>query len=323
MRSPAAPCGPVAIGEVLKLIRSTLPATIEIRHSIGSRALVMGNTTQMHQILMNLCTNAAHAMEKDAGVLTLTVADTSIRRSDAPGLPEVTPGHYVEITVSDTGCGMSPETIEALFDPYFTTKEQGKGTGLGLSVVHGIVESYGGAIRVESTPGEGSTFRVYLPATRLRRSGEEPETTNAPTGTEHILLVDDEPPILQMGSRMLEGLGYTVTTTRNGIEALHLFQAHPDRFDLVITDLAMPRMNGDKLASQIAAIRPAIPILLCTGYSDHISPEQFEQIGIRGVAYKPIVRAELAATVRTVLDEAATPRGKPPALLRVRRRPLK
>jgi signal transduction histidine kinase/CheY-like chemotaxis protein len=287
--------------EVLQFIRSAIPTSIEIRKDIQSESLIMGNATQIHQVLMNLCTNAAHAMEESGGVLEVSLKDTMIdKKKLSIGMQ---PGDYIEIKVSDTGVGVAPEIADSIFDPYFTTKGPGEGTGMGLSVVHGVIDSYGGKITVDSQLGKGTTFTIYLPVTKKRTSPKEYVPEKLPSGTEHILLVDDEAPIARMGSQILGCLGYLVTARTSSIEALELFKVKPNDFDLVVTDMSMPNLTGEKLAVELMKIRPDIPVILCTGYSRKISEETASGIGIKAFAYKPVVKADLAKTVRKVLDE--------------------
>lgn len=290
--------------EVLQFIRSTIPTTIEIKQDIRSDAVIMANTTQLHQVLMNLCTNAAHAMEEGGGVLEVVLNDQKIDRHDLS--IGMAPGDYIKFEVSDTGVGIPAETIGSIFEPYFTTKAPGEGTGMGLAMVHGIVESYGGKIDVQSRLGKGTAFSIYLPVTRKRSALGEYLPEQLPTGTEHILFVDDEAPIAKMGSQILGRLGYRVTTLTSSVEALELFRSKPGDFDLVISDMTMPNMTGDELAMELIAFRSNIPVILCTGYSKKISDESVTDIGIKAFAYKPIVKADLAKTVRKVLDEAKT-----------------
>ncbi|MGD9368460.1 MAG: response regulator [Desulfobacteraceae bacterium] len=210
---------------------------------------------------------------------------------------------YVEIKVSDTGVGIAPEIIGSIFDPYFTTKEPGEGTGMGLAIAHGVVESYGGKITVDSRLGKGTTFTIYLPVTSKRAAHSAYLPEQLPSGTEHILFVDDEYPLIKLGSQALGRLGYSVTARTSSIEALELFRVKPHTFDLVITDMTMPNLTGDKLAAELMKIRHDIPIILCTGYSQRISEETALEIGIKAFVYKPMVRADLARTVRKVLDK--------------------
>jgi PAS domain S-box-containing protein len=291
------------VKEVLKFIRSSIPTTIEIKRSIETDSLVMGNATQVHQVLMNLCTNSAHAMEKEGGILEVTLKDIAIDNSVNRQMLDLEPGNYIEIKVSDTGLGIAPEIIGSIFEPYFTTKGPGEGTGLGLSVVHGIIESCGGKITVDSKLEKGTTFTIYLPITGDRRAHRPYASEALPFGTERILFVDDEAALSKMGSQILESLGYSVTARISSFEALELFKTMPDKFDLVITDTTMPNMTGDKLAVELMKIRPDIPVMLCTGYSKRISDETASEIGIKAFAYKPIIKADLAKTVRKVLDE--------------------
>jgi PAS domain S-box-containing protein len=290
--------------EVLKFIRSSIPATIEIQQNVASDSLVMGNATQIHQIFMNICTNAAQAMEEEGGTLRIELGDVCIEENSVvANTLGLKPGNYVRAAVSDTGTGIPPDIIDVIFEPYFTTKEPGEGTGMGLAMVHGIIESYSGKITVESTPGKGSVFTVYFPVTR-RSADQQPHVSEElPTGRERILYVDDESAIARMATMALEGLGYTVTARTSSVEALALFNFKPDDFDLVITDMTMPNITGDKLAVEVMRTRTAIPVILCTGYSKKISSDEAMALGIRALINKPIGRAELAKTVRKVLDE--------------------
>ena len=289
--------------EALKFIRSSIPTTIEIKQTIESDSLIMGNATQVHQILMNLFTNAAHAMEDKGGILEFSLKDVVMDRGVNRKNLDLSPGNYIKIKVSDTGAGIAPEIIGSIFDPYFTTKGPGEGTGMGLAMVHGIIESYGGKISVDSKPGHGALFTIYLPATRKRQEHRPYQAETLPTGTERILFVDDEASIAKMGSQALERLGYTVSIRTSSIEALELFRTKPNDFDLVITDMTMPNMTGTQLAVELMKIRPDIPVILCTGFGKKISDDSIATIGIRAVAYKPIVKADLAKTVRKVLDD--------------------
>ncbi|MGD8834346.1 MAG: PAS domain S-box protein [Desulfobacteraceae bacterium] len=298
---------PIQVGtitkEVLKFIRSTIPTSIEIKPNIGSDSLVMGNSTQIHQIIMNICTNAAHAMDETGGILEVGLKDVKINKASKLFKKGLNTGNYLEIRVSDTGGGIPPNVIDSIFEPYFTTKAQGEGTGMGLSVVQGIVESCNGKITVESKPGDGTTFRVYLPITKKQGIQQAYDYEQLPSGTEHILFVDDEAPIANIGRQALERLGYQVTTRTSSVEALKLFQAKPDAFDLVVTDFTMPNMTGDLLTTELMAIRPDIPVILCTGYSNKLSEDRAMEIGIRAFLYKPIVKAKISKTIRKVLDE--------------------
>ena len=292
------------VKESLKLLRSTLPSDIEIKEDIAKDVgVVNADPTQMHQVIMNLCTNAGHAMQKDGGVLTVGLANVELDDIAAAQYLDMSPGRYLRVTVSDTGYGMTSDVKDHIFDPYFTTKEKGVGTGLGLSVAHGIVKNHNGEITVYSEPGKGSTFHVYLPL--IQEEAIKPEIDEqAPilTGNERILFIDDEKALVDLGTQMLESLGYKVTTRTSSIEALELFKAQPDQFDLVITDMTMPKMTGDHLAKELMKIRPDIPIIICTGHSGRISEEKASSLSIRKFVMKPIVMSDIAKTVREVLD---------------------
>jgi CheY-like chemotaxis protein len=293
--------------EALRMMRSTLPTSIDIRQEIGRCSPVMADPTQIHQVVMNLCTNAFHAMEGDGGTLSVGLEDVFLEESDVRVFTGLDPGHYVNLSVSDTGQGIPPEIIDSIFDPYFTTKETGKGTGMGLAVVHGIVRSRGGDIAVKSTPAGGTRFDIYLPMARKSTEiGQAASTSRTIGGNERILLVDDEPAIATMLSQMLARLGYAVTAHTRSTDALSQFRTHPEAFDLVITDMAMPAMTGEKLASEIMGIRPDIPVILCTGHSERVSEESARQIGIRAFVMKPVAKRELAEAVRTALDAPGT-----------------
>ena len=292
------------VEEALKLLRATLPTTIEIKKDLVKKSdIVHADPTQIHQVVMNLCTNAGHAMQDDGGVLTAELANVELDDLEAARHLDLTAGSYLRLTVSDTGHGMSPEIIERIFDPYFTTKDTGEGTGLGLSVAQGIVKTHGGTITVYSEMGKGTTFHVYLPIIDEAEEAEKEESKGPlPTGSERILFIDDEDVLVEIGSQMLEQLGYEVVTKKSSIEALELFRAEPDRFDLVITDMTMPHMTGDKLARELMKIRPDIPVILCTGHSRLVSEAKAKEIGIRAFVMKPLVMRNLAETVRKVLD---------------------
>ncbi len=291
------------VKEVLKFMRASLPSTIEIRMNIASNSgLVLADPVQIHQVLMNLCTNAHHAMREKGGVLDVQLTSVDLGQEYAAVHPGLKPGPYVKISVKDTGHGMDEATMMKIFDPYFTTKEKGVGTGLGLALVHSIVQKHGGAVTVASEPGKGSAFDLYFPVIRKETvpKGRVPE--EMPTGQERILLVDDDQVLLEVGKKMLEHLGYSVESVTGSMDALALFTADPLRYDLVVTDMTMPTMTGDKLAVELMRIREDIPIVLCTGYSERIIAESARAIGIKAFVMKPILIGELARTVRDVLD---------------------
>ena len=291
------------VKEALKLIRSTISTTIEIIQDINPDCgVVKADPTQIHQIVMNLATNAYHAMEETGGELKVSLKEVELGEYDII-TPDMTPGVYACLIVADTGVGMDKILTNKIFDPFFTTKEVGKGTGMGLSVVHGIVISMGGTIHVYSEPGKGTQFHVYLPV--IKSAAEKPKIqTQVPIqgGTEQILLVDDEEAILSMEKRMLERLGYQVTSRTSSLEALEAFRSNPDKFDMIITDMAMPNMPGDKLSVELIKIRPDIPVLLCTGFSEAMSVEKAASLGIKGFLLKPIIMKDLAQKIREVLD---------------------
>jgi PAS domain S-box-containing protein len=289
--------------EVMKFLRSSIPTSIELKHNLESKSFVMADPTQIYQVIMNLCTNAAQAMEVSGGILEFALSDVTVG-AGRPGEPKtLSPGKYLKMTVSDTGTGIAEKDLDAIFDPYFTTKGPGEGTGLGLAVVHGVAKGLKGEITVQSEIGKGSVFTIYLPIARTQPiADQEYEREDLPSGTERILFVDDEPAIVSIALQTLERLGYTVTTRVSSGEALDLFRSHPDRFDLVITDMTMPKMTGDKLAGELIAIRPDVPVILCTGYNAKMSEEKAKGLGIKAFVMKPLVKKDLANTVRKVLD---------------------
>ena len=291
------------IKEALKLLRASIPSTIEIGRNVQSNALVMGDSTQIHQIIINLCTNAAHAMEDKGGILTVSLSDAELDSKFISNHPELKPGPYIRLTVTDTGHGMLPDVLEKIFIPFFTTKEKGAGTGMGLSVVHGIVNSHGGTIYADSEPGKGSSFEVFLPVIERRLKPEGRIEQPMPTGTERILFIDDEPAIVNMCKQILASLGYDVVTRTSSIEALELFMAQTDRFDLVITDMTMPQMTGENLARELFRIRPDIPVILCTGFSARMDENKAMAMGIQAFISKPILKREIAEAIRAVLDD--------------------
>jgi PAS domain S-box-containing protein len=292
------------IKETIKLLRASLPSTIDIKQHIGANmGTVMTDPTHVNQILMNLCTNAAHAMGENGGILDVSLEKVGNGTDVGVRFAGLSPGPHLKLTVSDNGHGMTPEVKERIFDPYFTTKEKGEGTGLGLAMVHGIVKSHGGTITVYSEPEMGSTFHVYLPIMETETDQDMGTEETVPTGSERILFVDDEQPIVDIAKQMVEQLGYTVVTKTSSLEALEVFRTKPDEFDLVITDMTMPNMTGEELANELMFIRPDIPIILCTGFSRRVSEKKAKAMGIQAFILKPILRQELAETIRRVLDE--------------------
>ncbi len=293
------------IKEAMKLIRSSLPRSIEIRQYIENvPELIEGDPTQIHQVVMNLCTNAEHAMREKGGVLDIKMGRVDVDEEMATLHHDLHPGSYVRLQVTDTGYGIEPAILERIFDPYFTTKGVGKGTGLGLAVVQGIVHKHGGAVHVESEPGKGTTFQVFFPVIEgEKKEIKEKREAPLPTGTERILFIDDEEVLAKIGKKILEPLGYKVTIRTSSTEALELIRAKPGYFDLVITDMTMPNMTGEQLSREVMKIRPELPIILCTGFSHIISEEKAREIGIHGFAMKPLGIKDLAEIVRRVLDQ--------------------
>jgi PAS domain S-box-containing protein len=292
----------LAIQEPLKLLRASIPSTINIRQEIRSTSMTLADPTQIHQVLMNLSTNAAHAMCEKGGILTIELSDFIFSSPLEAPHQDMSPGSYVKLSIIDTGSGMDPEVVERIFDPFFTTKTAGEGTGLGLSVVHGIVKSHNGFITVESEKGKGSVFNVFLPKTKddCRIIGEADLTI--PGGHERILVVDDEDTLIEMEKRVLEKLGYTVTPKADSREALLAFKKESDKFDLVITDQTMPHMTGIDLANELISLRPDIPIVLCTGFSEKVNADSAKAMGIRAFLMKPFTIEEIAKTVRIALS---------------------
>ncbi|MCA9473333.1 MAG: response regulator [Nitrospirales bacterium] len=288
--------------EALKLLRATIPSTIEIRQNIFSQATIMADSTQIHQVIVNLCTNAEYAMRESGGLLDLTLEDMEVKEPMAERF-DIKPGPYVRLTVKDSGPGMPPDVVERMFDPFFTTKPTGEGSGMGLAVVHGIVTTHGGTIQVESAPGIGTKIDIYLPTIHTAIWDVFSTKASIPNGKESILFVDDEETIVRLGQELLTHLGYTVTVRTNSVDALDLFRSDPQQFDLVITDQTMPTMPGDALARELLRIRPELPIILCTGFSHIVSAEKAKAIGIRGYLMKPLAIRDLAPIVRHVLDE--------------------
>jgi len=289
--------------EVLRLIKASLPATIEIKQNIRAPGkTVLADPTSIHQVIMNLCTNAAHAMKEKGGVLKVSLDEISIDEEDLLLSQTLEGGRYIELEVSDTGYGIDPSIIDRIFDPYFTTKNINEGTGLGLAVVHGIIKDCGGTIRVASEPGKGSVFQVYLPEIETVEIEKE-ALTAVKGGTERILFVDDEKSIVSGVSQMLEALGYTVIATTNSQEAFEMFRRGPEKFDLVITDHTMPGLTGAELAKEIFSVKPGIPVILCTGFSDVINEQKAKSMGIREFFMKPVTKKKLAGVIRNVLND--------------------
>jgi len=293
------------VKEAMQMLRASIPSTIYIQVNVTREATtVMANVSHIHQLVMNLCTNAAQAMRGRGGILSVDLENVYINQGC---VLDLVPGSYVRLSVRDTGMGIEASIISRIFDPFFTTKKVGEGTGLGLSVVYGIVKTYGGAVTVESELGKGTVFQVYLPVTTNIREKEENEQAPLPRGKEHILLVDDEKELVDIGERMLKSLGYAVSRGAYADEALDLFRQDPLRYDLLITDMTMPGMTGLALAAEIRNIRPSMPIALCTGCSEWVNEDEVKRLGLGEVAMKPLSKSDLAHLVRRSLDNRGAP----------------
>ena len=291
------------VNEVLRLLRATIPSTIEIKKNISAKCgNIMADATQMHQVIMNICTNAAQAMEEKGGVLQVDLDEVELSRADLIDEPERKPGKYVRLNIRDTGDGIDSAIIDRIFDPYFTTKGFGKGSGMGLAVVLGIIRSHEGLIRVDSRPGQGTAFEVFFPRLASADNPQNGDAGRLLPGSEHILFVDDEECLVGFGEKFLKRLGYRVTGKTSSIEALEMLRANPDDFDLVVTDQTMPNMAGDDLAREIMKIRPDMPVILCTGFSSKIDQVKAAEIGIKEFIMKPVDIVKLGNVIRQVLD---------------------
>jgi signal transduction histidine kinase/CheY-like chemotaxis protein len=293
----------VILKEALKLLRASLSTAIEIRVTVDEECgPILADASQMHQVLMNLCTNAAHAMKENGGLLEVSLLPVSVDEVLVRTHPSLHPGTYLCLKVRDTGHGMSAITMDRIFEPFFTTKQLGEGTGLGLSVVHGIVLKHGGDIWVDSELGGGTTFTIFLPQVSEEMPAGCTDDTPVPTGSERVMFVDDEAEIVRMGSKMLVKLGYRVAAFTDSTEALAAFRIHPDEFDLVITDQNMPRVTGAMLAKELIRIRPDVPIILMTGFSEVVTAENFKHLGISEFLMKPLSARVLSNAIRGIMD---------------------
>ncbi len=298
----------ILLKEAVKFLRASIPTTIEIHQNVKEEYCnIIADPTQMHQVIMNLCTNATHAMKNAVGTLKIELANIKLTKDEIPNYPDLKPGPYVKLTVSDTGHGIEPAHIQRIFDPFFTTKSKDEGTGLGLSVVYGIVKSHDGAITVYSEPEKGTSFSVYLPRIIYAETREVDTDKPIIGGKERILFVDDETPLVKLGTRMLSSLGYEVTGITSSEEALDMFLAEPQSFDLVITDMTLPKMTGIDLSREILKIRPDIPIIICSGFREPSTEEQVKSLGIRAYCMKPLTKKELSRVVRETLDGEGKP----------------
>ncbi|MBN2108115.1 MAG: PAS domain S-box protein [Deltaproteobacteria bacterium] len=300
-RRPVDMC--MIVNEAVKLLRALVPTTIDLKTSVPADAhIVEADPTRIHQVIINLCTNAAQAMEAGGGVLEIEVSSMQIDARNQGRYPDIAPGRYVRLKVRDTGPGIDPQCMQRIFDPFFTTKEIGRGTGMGLAVAHGIVKDHGGSITAHSRPGKGATFYVLIPHVAgeiVEKSEAPPEIQRGGGGT--VLLIDDEEMLVDLGTAILKTLGYSVVSSASSPEALKIFTADPQSFDAVITDFTMPYLTGYELAQEFLRIRADIPIILCTGFSSQISEEQAQAAGIRAFVMKPYNMREIAATLQAVL----------------------
>jgi signal transduction histidine kinase len=290
--------------EALKLLRSSIPSSIEINHEIVSGAKALADPSQVHQIIMNLCTNSFHAMEDKGGILDISLKEKDLHAGDLSAESPLTPGKYLILRVADTGEGMRREVMQRVFEPYYTTKATGRGTGLGLAVVHGIVGSYDGDVTVESEVGKGTVFQVFLPVVEGQPTVIPAATpVDIPiTGSERILFIDDEKEILDIAEQAFSQFGYHIDTFADPVRAVEEFRKNPNQYDLVITDMTMPGITGDEVISLVLGLRPDIPVFLCSGYAETIIREKVSLAGVRKVINKPLVLKELLNTVRRELD---------------------
>lgn len=289
------------IMETVKMLRASIPVTIEIQEEISKDCgPIYADPTQLHQIVMNLCTNAFHAMDSERGVLSVQLRETDAVPEELKEKTEENP--FVEISVRDTGSGISPDIIGNIFDPFFTTKEVGKGTGMGLSIVYRIIKDYGGTVTVESQEGKGSVFRLYIPRSRHEAVAEDVAKEELPKGRETVLFIDDEELLVEMGKNILERLGYHVIAHQSSLDALSTFQKSPGDFDVVITDQTMPDMTGVEVATRMLRIRPDIPIILCSGYSSFVDETNAKSHGIKEFVQKPFSKGTIAQLIRKVLE---------------------
>lgn len=302
---------PELLEETLTFLRASLPATITIqRRILSSVGLVMADPTQLQQVLLNLCTNAAHAMRDTGGILDLGVETVQVDDVAVVHLPSLAPGPYIRLTVADTGHGIAPEMLDRIFEPFFTTKGPGEGTGMGLALVHGIITEYNGTVTVASTPGQGTTFTIYLPQSTELELEPVPEVLPVSVSQSQILFVDDEVALARLGQAIVTQLGHEAVVCNSGVTALELFRQEPQRFDLVITDQTMPQMTGLALIQALRQIRTDVPVILCTGFSRTLSPETVQHLGIDLVLRKPIDKQDLTQAIHQVLH---TRRGLPAA----------
>ena len=292
------------VKEAMQLLRASLPSSISIEQFIDSDRYIMADPTNVHQIFMNLCTNARDAMVEKGGILSIKLEDITLDAKAVSRYKGVLPGRFLFISVEDTGHGMETKKMERIFEPFYTTKSTGKGTGMGLSVVHGIITAMNGFIDVSSIPGQGTTFKIFLPAYEKLSDHDHENIKDIKTyaGNEKILFIDDEPTLAEMAQASLECYGYDVTIFSSSIDALEHFKKYPDKYDLIISDITMPEMTGDILVKQIHLIRPDIPVVVCTGFSELIDEKKKEELGVDALLTKPVPAEEMALTIRTIID---------------------
>ena len=298
------------IEEASKLLRKTIPSTTSINLDVDDNTgSILANETQIHQVVMNLCTNAHHSLPGLGGSIDISLKTVDIDNATSEKHPKLNQGTYMQLTVADDGMGMTSETMSHMFDPFFTTKGQGEGTGMGLAVVHGIVQNHDAAIDVVSEVGKGTTFKVFFPlsaeAAPAHTKKQTLDTSVNRWGNEHILLVDDEPMLVDSAKESLEFYGYRVTATTSAKDALKLFQSEPNCYDIIVTDQTMPELTGVHLAKKVMAVRPRIPVIICTGHSAVINADTALALGIKSLLMKPLDSEKLAAEVRKALDESA------------------
>ena len=292
------------IEETIKFLRSSIPSSVEICHDILSDSdLVIADPIQINQVLIDLCTNSAHAMGQNGGTLGISLENVTLDKETATSYDDLPAGSYLRLAVSDTGHGIEPDILHRIFDPYFTTKAPGEGTGMGLSVAIGIIRNHNGTIKAYSEQGKGAIFHIYLPLFEGEVSEKTGKEELLPTGSERILFIDDEQELVNLGRQVLGRLGYSVITRTSSSEALDLFRKDPDKFDLVITDLTMPTMTGDRLAKELIKLRPDVSIILCSGSIEHTLIDKAKDLGIKVILTKPVAMKNFANTVRKVLDE--------------------
>ncbi len=295
----------LVLAEVLKLLRATVPATVKIDQNINSDSMVLGDLIQIHQVIMNLCTNAVHAMNRNHGKLSVALEDEVFEKETSFIFSTLKPGAYVKLTVSDNGLGISDEILCNIFNPYFTTKGPDAGTGIGLSVVSDIVKGLKGDIAVKSEVGKGTEFSIYFPVGKSNNKPAPQSQEDIQSGVARILFVDDEEQIVSIGKLILEKFGYKVTTLTSSSDALKLYKENPAAFDIVITDLHMPEITGEELAREMVAIRPDLPIIICTGYIKEIKGEWAEIDAIKAIVQKPLMGKELARIINNIIDNTS------------------